>query len=366
MKGYKGFSKDLKCYGGYQYEIGRTETTDKAELCHAGFHFCERPLDVFGYFSPTNSRYCEIEAEDVSPETELNDTKRVAKKLTVKGELGIVGLVKAQIEYVKAHCTHEVKDDGAATAGYCGAATAGYCGAATAGKYGAATAGDGGAATAGDGGAATAGYCGAATAGYCGAATAGKCGAATAGDRGAATAGYCGAATAGDRGVATAGDCGAATVGDCGAATAGKYGAATAGKCGAATAGDRGAATAGKYGAATAGDGGAATAGDGGAATAGKCGAATAGDRGVATAGKCGAATSRGSVTVGGDGCGLVRGTAGEIKIRGGMGAILVICAECEDSYDIAGWKAAVVDGETIKADTWYTLQNGKFAEVQE
>ena len=173
MKGYKGFSKDLKCYGGYQYEIGRTETTDKAELCHAGFHFCERPLDVFGYFSPTNSRYCEIEAEDVSPETELNDTKRVAKKLTVKGELGIVGLVKAQIEYVKAHCTHEVKDDGAATAGYCGAATAGYCGAATAGKYGAATAGDGGAATAGDGGAATAGYCGAATAGYCGAATAG-------------------------------------------------------------------------------------------------------------------------------------------------------------------------------------------------
>ena len=23
MKGYKGFDKDLKCYGGYQYEIGR-------------------------------------------------------------------------------------------------------------------------------------------------------------------------------------------------------------------------------------------------------------------------------------------------------------------------------------------------------
>lgn len=38
MKGYKGFDKNLKCHGGYQYEIGRTETTDKAELCKAGFH----------------------------------------------------------------------------------------------------------------------------------------------------------------------------------------------------------------------------------------------------------------------------------------------------------------------------------------
>ena len=97
MKGYKGFDKDLKCKGGYQYKIGRTETTDKAKLCEAGFHFCERPLDVFRYFAPANSRYCEIEAEDVSPETEESDTKRVAKKLTVKGEIGIAGLVKAAV-----------------------------------------------------------------------------------------------------------------------------------------------------------------------------------------------------------------------------------------------------------------------------
>ena len=254
MKGYKGFDKDLQCYGGYQYEVGRTETTDKAELCESGFHFCERPLDVFNYFAPANSRYCEIEAEDVSPETEERDTKRVAKKLTVKGEIGIAGLVKAQIEYVKENCTHEVKDDGAATAGNFGAATAGNFGAATAGDYGAATAGD-----------------------------------------------Y-GAATAGDYGAATAGDSGAATAGDSGAATAGNFG----------------------------------------------------------------AATSRGSVTVGKDGCGLVRGTVGEIKIRGGMGSILVICAESRRDYSIVGWKAAVVDGETIKADTWYTMRDGEFVEVDE
>lgn len=28
------------------------------------------------------------------------------------------------------------------------------------------------------------------------------------------------------------------------------------------------------------------------------------------------------------------------------------------------GWKAAVVDGETIKADTWYMLQDGEFVEA--
>ena len=120
MKGYKGFDKDLKCCGGYQYEIGRTETTDKAELCEAGFHFCERPLDVFSYFAPANSRYCEIEAEDVSPETEERDTKRVAKKLTVKGEIGIAGLVKAAvnigIEETKSKTTGDWAH--AATTGY--------------------------------------------------------------------------------------------------------------------------------------------------------------------------------------------------------------------------------------------------------
>ena len=71
-------------------------------------------------------------------------------------------------------------------------------------------------------------------------------------------------------------------------------------------------------------------------------------------------------MTVGADGCGLVRGAVGKIKIRGGIGAILVICAESESDYSIVGWKAAVVDGETIKASTWYTLRDGEFVEVQE
>ena len=137
----------------------------------------------------------------------------------------------------------------------------------------------------------------------------------------------------------------AATAGYRGAATAGSYGAATAGDSGAATAGYRGAATAGSYGAATAGD----------------SGAATAGYRGAATAGDRGAATAKGSVSVGKSGCGLVRGN--DVKIKGGLGAVLVICEENGDNWDIKEWLAFVVDGEEVKADTWYKLVDGKLVE---
>ena len=187
-----------------------------------------------------------------------------------------------------------------------------------------------------------------ATAGYKGAATAGDSGAATAGDSGAATAGNYGAATAGNYGAATAGDSGAATAGDSGAATAGNYGAATAGN----------------YGAATAGDSGAATAGDSGAATAGNYGAATAGNYGAATAGDKGAATSRGRSASGKDGLSVARGN--DVKVKGGLGAILVIVEEERKSYNISKWKAVVVDGEQIKADTWYKLKDGEFVECGE
>ena len=187
---------------------------------------------------------------------------------------------------------------------------------------------------------------------------------ATAGDRGAATAGDFGAATAGDRGAATAGDFGAATAGDSGAATAGYFGAATAGDFGAATAGYRGAATAGYRGAATAGDFGAATAGYRGAATAGYFGAATAGDSGAATAGDFGAATSRGMSEVGKNGLAVARGN--NVKVKGGIGSVLVIAEENASDYDIADWKAVIVDGENVKADTWYCLKDGELCEVAE
>ena len=129
-----------------------------------------------------------------------------------------------------------------------------------------------------------------------------------------------------------------------------------------ATAGYSGAATAGNCGAATAGNHGAATAGYSGAATAGNYGAATAGDCGAATAGNHGAATARGKASTGSNGLSVARGK--NVQVKGGIGAILVIAEERDDTYDIVDWKAVVVDGEVVKADTWYRLENGELVEV--
>ena len=45
---------------------------------------------------------------------------------------------------------------------------------------------------------------------------------------------------------------------------------------------------------------------------------------------------------------------------------MLVLCEEEENSFDIKEWKAFVVDGMEIKADTWYKLENGEIKEVTE
>ena len=304
---YKGFNKDMTCRD-FQYEQGKEYIHNgDIKVCDKGFHACENPIDVFGYYAPGNSVYHQVEQ---SGEIVKHEDKTCSSKIKIGARIGIAGICKATFNYVKSHCTNENNAEAGKPA------TAGNYGAATAGNYGAATAGDRGAATAGDSGAATAGNSGAATAGY----------------RGAATAGYSGAATAGDSGAATAGDSGAAT--------AGNYGAATAGYRGAATAGDRGAATAGNY------------------------GAATAGYRGAATAGNYGAATSRGKSTSGKNGLSVARGN--NVMVRGGLGAILVIAEEKSDNYDIQDWRAVIVDGKDVKADTWYRLENGELIECNE
>ena len=282
IKAYKAFDKDLSCRG-FKYEVGKEyEETGDIKACEKGFHACPYPLDVFGYYAPAGSRFCEVEQSGKIDDSESD--KVCSSKIRIGAELDIRGLVKAAVSFVKERCTNECNADPGKPA--------------TAGDYGAATAGD-----------------------Y---------GAATAGDRGAATAGYRGAATAGDRGAATAGDRGAATAGDYGAATAGDYGAATAGDSGAATAGDYG--------------------------------AATAGDSGAATAGDSGTATARGKASTGSNGLSVARGN--NVQVKGGIGAILVIAEEGEDTCDIVDWKTVLVDGEVVKADTWYRLENGELVEV--
>ena len=149
MKVYKATDKDMKCRE-FQYELGKAAEVDgDIKLCKNGLHACEMPLDVLCYYAPGDcSRYFEAELEDVSDEKRSNDTERVGKKLTLSAEIGIPGLVKAQVEYVKAQCdfdnaikkansekkNHATGESGAASAtGWSGVASAtGWMGAASA------------------------------------------------------------------------------------------------------------------------------------------------------------------------------------------------------------------------------------------
>lgn len=87
-------------------------------------------------------------------------------------------------------------------------------------------------------------------------------------------------------------------------------------------------------------------AGDRESASAGNWGSASAGYKGSASAGKHGIACCRGG------------------RVKGGLGAA-ICCAELDEKGNNIGISAAIVDGEKIKADTWYTVKNSEFVEVK-
>ena len=202
IKAYKAFDKDLSCRG-FKYEVGKEyEETGYIKACEKGFHACPYPLDVFGYYAPAGSRFCEVEQSGKIDDSESD--KVCSSKIRIGAELDIRGLVKAAVSYVKERCTNECN------------------------------------------------------------------------------------------------------------AEPGKP--------------------------------------------------ATAGDSGAATAGDRGAATARGKASTGSNGLSVARGR--NVQVKGGIGAILVIAEEREDTYDIVDWKAVLVDGKIVKADTWYRLENGELVEV--
>ncbi|EMP5800751.1 DUF7666 domain-containing protein [Acinetobacter baumannii] len=107
---YKGFDKNLQCRG-FQYEIGKTfKHKGKVKACGSGFHACEYPLDVFGYYAPGElNRFAVVEQSgDLSRGND--DTKVASKSITIKAEVDIPFLVKAAIEYTTSRC-EPIKED---------------------------------------------------------------------------------------------------------------------------------------------------------------------------------------------------------------------------------------------------------------
>ena len=259
MKAYKGFNADMTCRG-FQFEEGKTyEHEGEVKLCESGFHACEDPLDIFVCYAPIGSEFHEVELEGVSDERE-DDTKVVAKKITIGTRLGIDKIIKACVEFRFSKLKKELKNSGDKGV------------ASNSGKYGAAS-------------------------------NSGNCGIAS-------NSGYNGiASNSGDKGAASnSGDCGAAS-------NSGNWGAAS-------NSGDYGVASnSGYYGAAE-----------------------TSGKHSIA-------------ISVGYDS-----------KARGALGTWIVLAELDEwdgEGCPIKDVRAFKVDGEQVKADTWYKLVNGVLIETK-
>jgi hypothetical protein len=98
IKGFKGFDKDLKCRG-FQYELGKDYEEEKAKACDCGFHFCENPLDVFNYYAPATSRFCEVEG-DGQISKDNDDSKVATSKIHIGFEIGLKGLIEAGVKFI--------------------------------------------------------------------------------------------------------------------------------------------------------------------------------------------------------------------------------------------------------------------------
>ena len=253
IKSYKGMDKDMKCRG-FQYEPGGIYEADHAVRCGGpGFHACEIPLDVFRYYTPAESRFFVVE-QDGELSRDNGDSKVASSVLKIGAEIGIPGLIKAHIEWVKEQIQAEKMES---NTGDCSAAT-----------------------------------------------NTGDCSAAT---------------NTGNRSAAT-------NTGDCSAAT---------------NTGNRSAAT-----------------------NTGYQSAAT-------NTGYQSAATNTGNRSAaevsGKDSVAAVFGY--ESRAKGALGCAIVVAERGDwngETYPLIGIKAAIVDGDTIKPDVWYTMKDGEFVEAKE
>ena len=95
---YKGFNKDHTCRG-FQYEIGKEYEEKEVSVCSSGFHACENPFDVLGFYGDIlNNRFCKVEQSGI---IKKDDEKQASSKIKVVAEIGFAGLFKAWVEWIK-------------------------------------------------------------------------------------------------------------------------------------------------------------------------------------------------------------------------------------------------------------------------
>jgi hypothetical protein len=106
---FKGFNPDWTCRG-FQYEVGKTyEHNGEVVRCASGgFHSCENPLDVFGYYPPGMSRYAIVECGGTIDRDD-EDTKIASATITINAEIKIPEMVERAVDWVMAKVDRKIE-----------------------------------------------------------------------------------------------------------------------------------------------------------------------------------------------------------------------------------------------------------------
>ena len=113
IKSYKGFDKNMQCRG-FQYEVGKEYEMDgEIKCCNRGFHACKYPLEVWDYYDMLNSRFAEVEQSGKIDEEE-ESTKVCSSHIKIKAELKLADIINIGVEWLKDITSpSKVKADGA-------------------------------------------------------------------------------------------------------------------------------------------------------------------------------------------------------------------------------------------------------------
>ena len=141
IKAYKGFNADLTCRG-FRYEVGKEyDHPGPVRVCESGFHACENPMDVLGFYPPCGengnpNRFCEVEQSGEIDKSQSD--KKCSSHIRILAEIGLDGLIKAGVKFILDKVNWKDKKE-SNTGNYSAATNTGYYSAATnTGNYSAA------------------------------------------------------------------------------------------------------------------------------------------------------------------------------------------------------------------------------------
>ena len=100
IKSYKAFDKNMQCRG-FQYEVGKEyEMNGGIKCCNRGFHACKSPMEVWDHYDMLSSRFAEVEQSGKIDE-EGNSTKVCSSRIKIKAELKLADIIKVGVEWLK-------------------------------------------------------------------------------------------------------------------------------------------------------------------------------------------------------------------------------------------------------------------------